>query len=115
MKDKRQADLFTELPYGGHPGYRDTDTSKDAARLAGRTMGELHRIVMNTIAASGPLAADEIAHMIGRTFMSVRPRVTELVHAGYLYDTGKRRKSVFGNRQIVVDLTNKARAERMRA
>jgi predicted ArsR family transcriptional regulator len=45
---------------------------------------------------SGPMTSDEVADMLGRTVLAVRPRLTELKLKGLVVDTGTRRANDSG-------------------
>ena len=77
-------------------------TDAPAAR-AGRgriTSGKIERLralVLQTLAAIPPgLTADEIAARLGQSVLAVRPRVSELFHAGLIEKTGERRSNASG-------------------
>lgn len=83
-------DLFT---YPHAPGYREPTTSKAAAKAVANEAGKLRERVFETIRDAGPsgLSADQAASLLGRTVLSVRPRVTELAKAERITRTGERR------------------------
>jgi predicted ArsR family transcriptional regulator len=45
---------------------------------------------------AGPRSADQVASMINESILSIRPRMTELVAAGKIVDSGDRRKNASG-------------------
>lgn len=45
--------------------------------------------------------ADEVASELGETVLAIRPRITELVKAELIYDTGERRDNTSGRRAKV--------------
>jgi predicted ArsR family transcriptional regulator len=49
----------------------------------------------------GDYTADEIAAMVRKSILSVRPRISELNTAGMIWDSGERRKNASGNPMIV--------------
>jgi predicted HTH transcriptional regulator len=90
-------DLFDYQPpakYPDAPGYKERDTSrksadsmKDAAPLLrDKCLAAIRR-------APAGLTADEVAERLGETVLSVRPRITELLHGGKVKDTGQRRRN----------------------
>lgn len=84
-------DLFTDHPYGGHAGYRRTDTSKDAARSVDTKA--LHAKVLKVLREFGPCTPDEAAKLLGLDRLAIRPRFTELKDMLLIRDTGERRKN----------------------
>ena len=85
------------------PGWKGRDTSLAAAEeMAARAPG-IRELVLAEIEGAGEegATADEIARWLGLSPLSVRPRCTELAHAGAIRDSGRRRRNEQGNRQIV--------------
>jgi hypothetical protein len=76
-------DLFdwkSPARYPDSPGFKESTTSKDAAhKVAGQAM-TLREQVLKVLQVKGPdgMTADEIAHVVGRSEFSIRPRVSEL-------------------------------------
>ena len=67
--------------------------------FAGQTAPRKARMVDRVLACFGHcpgLTADEVALMLARPATSVRPRISELVTAGKLADTGRRRPGAGG-------------------
>lgn len=90
---------FTRYPHV--PGYRDTDTSRDAAESVKPTAASLRTKCLNVLRKCGPLTADEVAGLLNVTILSVRPRMTELRGLYKITDTGVRRKNASGHAAIV--------------
>jgi len=70
-------------------------------RRVGRTQSSrterLLRVVLGVIAAQpAGLTADEIAAALDESVLAVRPRVSELFHAGLIEKTGERRRNQSG-------------------
>ena len=83
-------------------GYRNRDTSIAAAKSNIEGKLTLKEQAYNAIASSAmPLSADEIAEKIGRPFISVRPRITELANEGRICDSNKRGKTQWGKACIL--------------
>src|SRR5262245_24323536 len=79
--DQTQPDLFTTNPYGGHPGHRSVDTSRDAARAIQKVgRDNALRIRVLEILANSPtgLTPDDVASRLGENILSIRPRFSEL-------------------------------------
>ena len=47
------------------------------------------------------LTADECAEMLGKSILSIRPRISELATKKLIFDSGKRRKTASGHNAIV--------------
>ena len=85
-------DLFT---YPASPGYKDQDTSKDAAEsMAGRAPTLRQKCFAELLQGQG--TADEVADALGVSILAVRPRFTELLALGKIADTGRRRTNKSG-------------------
>lgn len=95
-------DLLGDAPaqYPHAPGFKEQTTSKDAARAVAGTAGTLREQVFECLRVAGPagLTPDEIAEKLGRTVLSIRPRVTELAHDDppWIVPTGGRRANASG-------------------
>ena len=96
-------DLFEHAErYPNAPGYRRTDTSKEAAEKALPWNLTLRRQILLWMQASGlPTTADECAARFEIDKLAVRPRFTELKLEGLIEDTGIRRRNDSGRRAIV--------------
>lgn len=83
---------------------RATDTSRDAARSiaaeAPRLREDVLQVVRDAGRASG-LTADEAAHRLRRSVLSVRPRVAEFSREHLIVDSGARRPNASGRNAIV--------------
>ena len=79
-------------------GYQDTDTSY-AARP--NDIARRRRQVLDGLSALRDATCDELAHALGITTLSVRPRLTELRDDGLIEDTGHRRALDSGKNGIV--------------
>jgi hypothetical protein len=95
-----QADLFS---YPGRPGWKEGTTSRAAAIAAAPTSLKRRGAIFRAFEAASPggLTADEAGERCAMTPFSARPRVTELVLAGKIEDTGARRKNVSGRKAKV--------------
>lgn len=91
------------MPYRSDQiGYRRTDTSALAAEGISARAPNLRSQALRLLRMEpGGLTADEIAERLGKAFISVRPRVTELRNDGLIVDSGERREGYFGKSQIV--------------
>lgn len=84
------SDLF-DAPYHGMPGFKEPTTSKEAAEKIASSVAVLRQRSFDTIKASGPMTADEVAAALGKDWRSIRPRVSELATMGKIEATGERR------------------------
>lgn len=80
------ADLFS---YPHRAGFKTSGTSRDAARQVG-DLQELQRLVLEAIQAN-PSTPDEVAAVLGRSVLGIRPRFSELSKMGKIRPTGARR------------------------
>lgn len=96
-----QNDLFAAPP--AVDTRRDADTRRAAADRIAPKAERLQRVVYAAFAAAGSdgLTADEAAERLQLSPFTVRPRVTELRHAGRIVDSGRRRANRSGATAIV--------------
>jgi predicted ArsR family transcriptional regulator len=95
-----QLALFpTEQPsrYPHSPGFKALGASQEAAR---RIAGDASRLRSQVLAElrnwPAGRTADELARLLGRDRLSIRPRLSELRAAGNVVATGERRKNDTG-------------------
>lgn len=88
-------DLFT---YPRAPGFKERTTSRDAARAVTSGAATLREEVFAVIrdAGTGGMTADEVAAVVERTVLSVRPRVSELAQDSRIVPNGARRPNESG-------------------
>lgn len=89
-----QADLFATYPDA--PGYSEPDTSRAAAESMADSAPRLRERVLAALRRNGPMTPDEAADGLSCSVLSIRPRFTELSHAGLIEDTGERRANDSG-------------------
>jgi hypothetical protein len=78
-------------------GYRNTDTSAQAADRVESRAGTLRASVLDVLrGASAPLSPDAVADILREDKLSIRPRFTELKDAGKIRDSGLRGKTDLG-------------------
>lgn len=87
-------------PYPHTPGHQDTDTSIAAAESVKPLVTGLRGRVLKAL-ADNPATADECAAELGKSVLSIRPRLTELSAMGSIVDTGERRPNLSGRSAIV--------------
>ena len=94
-----------QFPYPTNPGWKGTQTSKDAADEKRSTKNQDYKRVMAALASNPDgLTADEIAAVYGELYIKFRPRCSELKKNGRLEATGDRRPSHLGTQQDVLRL-----------
>ena len=86
--------------YPTHPGWKKTDTSKQAAKEIAPKAENLRNIVFRMIKAN-PMSADEVAATLNIDITTIRPRVSELRNMGKIEDSGVRSRTRSGKRCIV--------------
>jgi predicted ArsR family transcriptional regulator len=75
---------------------REVGAGRIVAAQSGR-IERLRRLALAALAAApGGLTADEIAAALDESVLAVRPRVSELFHAGLIEKTGDRRPNASG-------------------
>lgn len=83
-------------------GYQDRDTSLEAAlydksgKLSLREKS--YKVIKKSLL---PMSADQVADELQKSFISIRPRITELFNEGRIRDSGKRGKSQWGKACIL--------------
>lgn len=92
------SDLFNwRASYPNQPGYRRTKTSRAAAAAVKERAPNLRDQVLRLLKETdNGLTADECAERIGKSILSIRPRVTELKRLGKIYDTELTRPNASG-------------------
>jgi hypothetical protein len=83
--------------YPEQAGFKSSGPSEEAARIIDRTARSLRDQVLKIIADSpAGLSADSVADQLGRSVLSVRPRVAELHRLGEIRPTMYRVKNASG-------------------
>jgi len=89
-------------------GYQSRDTSLAAAEEnIDKKVSMREQVYKLLLQSAVPLSADQIAEQLGRSFISVRPRVTELSNALRVEDSGKRGKTQWGKSCILWQVRGK--------
>lgn len=79
------------------PGSRRTKTSRAAAKIAVPRVSSLREQVLAMLKFyETGLTADECAKQMGNSILSIRPRFSELVRLGLIFDTGLTRPNESG-------------------
>ena len=97
-----QPDLFDQpLRYPDHPGSKgDLETSKEAADAIAPECNQLQEMCRVAI-MWGHGTADEVAAAVGRSILSIRPRISELRAKGLIEPTTERRRNASGKSAVV--------------
>ena len=91
----RQGDLFQ---YPNRPGFKQYGTSQEAADAIEPHADTLRGKALAVIRAAGPRGrtADEVADILNRSVLSIRPRISELLVLGLIKRNDERRKNRSG-------------------
>lgn len=89
------ASVQTSLDWDTTRNHRGQDTSIAAAADAAIDAKQLRGLALEHIRKT-PSTADEVADALGKSVLSIRPRITELKNLGKIVDTGDRRKNTSG-------------------
>ncbi len=86
------------MSYPNSPGFKSRGTSSSAARRIAPHAEALRERVFAFLKANYPAAytADEVADRLGVSFLSVRPRLSELRRGELIEPTAERRKNKSG-------------------
>lgn len=91
--------------YPDAAGYKgDSDTGREGAAHATLTLAARQQEVRDDLRANGPSTPEEIAARIGRHWLHVKPRVSELKAKGVVTPTGDRRPTGLGGHSRVMRL-----------
>jgi len=88
------------MNYPGNAGYKERTTSKEAAEQMDTRVALLRTRCCHLL-MYGDYTADELAHLMGESILSIRPRISELKAKQLVFDTGVRRKNQSGKSAIV--------------
>lgn len=89
-----------DAPYPASPGYKAEGTSRRAAEAIKLKTPTLRDSVLSLM-RDAALTADECAALLNKSVLSVRPRLSELLAMGKIYDTGRTRKNESGISAVV--------------
>jgi hypothetical protein len=81
-------DLFASLAYPAVPGARANLNSRAAAEAMKPRAPSIKMQVLGLL-CDASMTADRAAGLLGRDKLGVRPRFSELLAEGYIYDTGR--------------------------
>jgi hypothetical protein len=93
-----RSDFDISDTYPHYPGFKVSGPSEDTAKAVAPIAATLREQVLNAIARAGSSGgtADEIAHDVDRSILSVRPRVSELHREGMIRPSGARGRNASG-------------------
>ncbi|SHG87197.1 hypothetical protein [Bradyrhizobium erythrophlei] len=80
---------MAKKPYPKGLGYKENDTSKDAAEEFESRAVVLRARAYSYISRNPGRTADQIAEALGETIVSMRPRVSELRKEGLIVNDGR--------------------------
>jgi len=100
------------MSYPHTPGYKDNDTSKDAAKDIELIAPTVRAKVMLSLFMCGSQTADEVADHLDLSILTVRPRFSELRLVGEIKDSGVRRSNKSGKMAKVWKLANEENENR---
>lgn len=75
--------------YPHEPGWRDPETSREAAEAIAGIAGSLRRLVYDEIRRHPLQTADDIAAALRMTTRAIQPRVSELRTLGLIVNDGR--------------------------
>jgi hypothetical protein len=86
--------------YPESPGYKVEGPSKESAEQMD-VQSAVIRALAFTVLQSGDYTADEVAEIIQRDILAVRPRCSELKRKNLIADSGLRRRNASGHKATV--------------
>ena len=93
--------------YPSAPGFKKYGTSAEAAERISAEAGTLRAKVLAIFRDGHELTADQVAEMLGKSVLSIRPRLSELVAVHLIEPTGRRRLNVSGMSADVMRLVRR--------
>lgn len=83
--------------YPNAAGYKDSDCSKEAALHVNRKLRKRQEEVLNALRKCfNGATSEEIALMVGRPALSIKPRLSELLKLGLVRKSGRKGKTELG-------------------
>lgn len=89
-RDPATPDLF-DSPYPTGPGWKEHETSREAAEDMALRAGTLRRLAYDYIRKHPGHTADEIASALEESPLAIRPRISELRLKGLIVNAGRGR------------------------
>jgi predicted ArsR family transcriptional regulator len=78
-----------EHGYPDTPGWKENDTSREAADSMSLRAGTLRRLAYDFILKNPYHTADEVAEALGESPLAIRPRISELRVKGMIINDGR--------------------------
>lgn len=75
--------------YPEAPGYKEGGTSKDAAKNIASQAAIDRELALGYIRGNPGKTADQVAEALGKSILSIRPRISELRKAGKITNEGR--------------------------
>ena len=98
-----------EMTYPETPGFKAVGPSSAAAFAVNEDAKTLRGKCLELLKMRGDLTADEAAAMLDKSVLAIRPRFTEMLKMGWIFDSGLRRKNSSGIRATVWTIDSKAK------
>lgn len=95
----RMSELLPQ-DYPKQPGFRESTTSRDAAKAVRPRVSALARRIIDLLHYS-PMTPDEVAAAMDISLLTIRPRFSELSNLGLIEKTGDRRANASGLKAYV--------------
>lgn len=92
--------------YPTTPGYKRRETSRNAAKAIANRAPKLRDRAFEVL-KTWEMTADEIAHALQVSILSIRPRISELVELGMVEESGNYRENDSGKAAIVWKVTKR--------
>src|SRR5690349_15187241 len=86
--------------YPQSPGWKNRATSFHAAEDMKTRAPTLRDLCLSQLALS-PATADQVAAQLGKSVLSIRPRITELARLGFIRDTGRTAANESGKQAVI--------------
>jgi len=97
-------DLFDYAEkYPMRPGYKRRATSREAAEAMADKAPSLRDQCFSALCEQ-PMTADEVAAVLGKSILSIRPRLSELVRLGCIRDTGRTAPNASGKNAVIWEI-----------
>lgn len=83
------------------PGFKASGTSEQSAAAINEDAASLRAMCLECVQLHGDMTADEAAEKLKRSVLSIRPRFSEMLRLGWIFDAGKRRPNISGHKATV--------------
>lgn len=82
-------------------GHRTAETSEQAAEAISLTVANWRARVLLDLRVNGAASGTALAARMKAPLLTIRPRLSDLLNAGKIRDTGRREKNAAGRGEIV--------------